>query len=213
MTDFLNSLPQPLSVMVLGGGSLNATVMDFLVGVWLLAIVVGAVRLNHWVWPLVLGGHFLQALALWHNHRQAEAFLHSLLVVMAAWGSAQWRWFRPHGGAPKKVDVLDARKRVDVVMVWLLVWPTLTFFWDLVSDSNRPGWDAFITTGHVLGLWLLGRKLTECWPVFIVTQTVVMGLLAYSGSWTVLPLNGLLIACAIWGWRIWLRSLPPAQDC
>jgi nicotinamide mononucleotide transporter len=213
MADFWSSWLQSLSTMVPGGTSLGETNIDFLVAAWLLAIMVGAVRVNHWIWPLVMCGHLLQAAAFWQSHRYAGALVQSLFVMVAAWGWAQWRWFRPHSGAPKNVEVLSARQRIDVAMVWLVVWPTLAFVWDLVWDSSRPGWDAFITTGHVLGLWLLGRKLTECWPVFIVTHTVIMGLLAYSGSWLVLPLYGLLIACALWGWRIWLRSLRPVQDC
>ena len=210
MTDSLNSLMQSLVTPGVGLLGMGSARMEFLIAVWAIGLVLCAIRINPVVWPLAIAGHLLNALLFWQYGLNGEALVQMLLVAMAVWGWFKWTQDRQRAAATIKVGSLGHRQRIDaaidVVMLWLLLWPVLTFVLGQLTDSDQPGWDAFVSAGQVLAIWLLGRKLIEYWPVVIAGNAVTMWLLAFNGSWLVLPLYAVLIALALWGWRLWLQS-------
>ena len=57
---------------------------------------------------------------------------------------------------------------------------------------------------------LQSLALIENWPVWVVVNTVSVGLFAYKGLWLTVALYALFIAMALAGWLTW-RRLAAAQ--
>jgi nicotinamide mononucleotide transporter len=72
-----------------------------------------------------------------------------------------------------------------------------------VTDSDVPYADALPTAGSVLGQVLLGLKMVENWPCWLLVNLFSMALFAHKGLWLTVGLYGLFAALSVVGWRQW----------
>jgi nicotinamide mononucleotide transporter len=98
---------------------------------------------------------------------------------------------------------LPATLRNRLLITTLLAWPALGLFLARYSDTDVPYWDAFPTAASITGQWLLGRKYIENWAVWLLVNTVSVGLLAYKQLWLTAMLYSLFVGLSVWGWRSW----------
>ena len=84
-------------------------------------------------------------------------------------------------------------------------WPLLGWLLDRYTDSDVPYLDALPTVGSVAGQLLLGRKLVENWPVWLVVNVISLGLFAVKGLWLTVVLYALFALLSLVGWRAWHR--------
>ena len=76
---------------------------------------------------------------------------------------------------------------------------------DRLTDSDVPYLDALPTVGSVAGQLLLGRKLVENWPVWLLVNGVSLVLFAVKGLWLTVVLYALFALLSVVGWRAWHR--------
>jgi nicotinamide mononucleotide transporter len=84
-------------------------------------------------------------------------------------------------------------------VLWLLTGVALMSF----TDSDVPWWDAFPTAVSLIGQYLLARKHLENWAVWIIVNSVAVGLFAWKALWLTALLYLVLIGLSVWGWRYW----------
>jgi nicotinamide mononucleotide transporter len=70
-----------------------------------------------------------------------------------------------------------------------------------------PYADALATVASVTGQVLLGRKVLENWPVWLMVNVYSVALFAYKSLWLTAILYGLFALLSIAGWRAWSRRL------
>lgn len=92
-------------------------------------------------------------------------------------------------------------------ILWAAIW------WILVShtDSTVPVADAFTTALSIVGLWMLARKYTGQWLVWLIVDIVCSALYLYKGLTLYCILYAIYTIIALLGYRKWLR-LMAAQD-
>jgi nicotinamide mononucleotide transporter len=83
------------------------------------------------------------------------------------------------------------------------LWPAVSWYLQQYTDSDVPHWDGLVTALSVLGQYLLGRKFLENWWVWMVANTLSMGLFAYKALWLTVLLYGMFVAMSWIGWRTW----------
>ncbi len=201
--ELFTSWQQALNLPLFSVAGMPVTRLEFLGFGLALAMVLCNIRVNPWAWPLAISSSLLYAALFWQSRLYGEASLQIFFVAMAAWGWTQWLWGQQRSGEPLKVHALNTRQRIVLVLVWLLLWPSLAIFLGRLTNTDVPWWDAFPTAGSILGTWLLGRKLVENWPVWVLVNVVSVGLFAYKGLWLTVVLYAGFIALALWGWRAW----------
>ena len=172
-----------------------------------IAMVLCNFRVNPWAWPLAIVSSALYGVLFASSRLYGEASLQLLFITVAFWG--WWQWLRGHGadGAPLRVHVLSMPARLQIGALTLAAWPVLGWLLDRHTDSDVPYLDALPTVGSVAGQLLLGRKLVENWPVWLVVNAVSLVLFAVKGLWLTVVLYALFALLSLVGWRAWHRRL------
>ena len=204
MTDLLQGM-QPLfaQAFVLWGAPVSwVEVIAFVLAI---AMVVCNIRVNPIGWPLAIVSSLLYVALFWDNKLYGDASLQVFFALVAGWGWWQWLRGTQEGGHALRVRSMGRRGRLAVVAATLALWPALGWFLKHWTDTDVPWWDAFPTAASVVGQWLLGRKYVENWPMWVVVNTVSIGLFAYKGLWLTAVLYAIFLGMSFAGWRAWQR--------
>ncbi len=101
------------------------------------------------------------------------------------------------------VTRLKLRTGLSLIAVFILLYATMWFALDRLTDSPVPEWDSFITSLSIVATWMLAKKIYEHWYLWIVVNTtasilffsrhlyptlvlyIIYGIMSYTGlkSW------------------------------
>lgn len=158
-------------------------------------------------WPLAILSSLLYFALFWRSKLYGEAALQVLFVLLAAWGWLQWLLGRRADGGSLQVARLARQGALKTVAASAILWLATGLFLLIFTDSDVPWLDAFATALSVVGTVLLGRKFIENWLVWLLVNTVSVGLFAYKGLWLTVLLYLLFIALSALGYRAWHKRL------
>jgi nicotinamide mononucleotide transporter len=179
------------------------TWLEIVAFVLAVCMVLANFRVNPIGWPLAIVSSLLYALLFADSKLYGEASLQFVFIAVAAWGWWQWQRGRGLDGTTLRVRSLAPRWRLLALVATLAAWPLLALLLQHVTDSDVPWLDALPTVASITGQLLLGRKLVENWPVWVVVNIVSVGLFAYKGLWLTVLLYALFTLMALAGWRAW----------
>ncbi len=205
MLDTLLHAARPLfaSAFTLWGSPVTwLEVVAFWLSVWM---VLCNLRVNPLGWPLAIASSLLYALLFGDSRLYGDASLQIFFALVSVWGWWQWLRGTTGDGAALRVHRLGARQAAYAALATAAAWPLLGTLLHHVTNSDVPYLDALPTVGSVAGQCLLGRKLVENWPVWIVVNLVSIGLFAYKGLWLTVLLYAVFVVLAVAGWREWRR--------
>ena len=187
-------------------------------------MVVCSIRELHWSWPLAIVSSALYFVVFRGSQLYGEASLQVVFAVLALWGWRQWLQQVPAAAPQTPADAapvdtlaptpshtgisrLSPRGRWHALVASLLLWPLVALFLRRFTDTDVPWWDGFTTALSLVGQYLLGRKFIENWAVWLVVNTVSIGLFAYKGLWLTVLLYGIFAVMSVIGWRTWQRQI------
>jgi len=161
-------------------------------------------RANHiCLYPTGIAATLLAIFSLYRVHLYAECLLHLYYIVMSVYG---W-WYWSSNDNEKPVEVTVATNNDWIVTIAISFGGSIFLFvlLSMVTNSDVPAWDAWISGTAWAGMWLLARRKVENWLLLNISNAFAIPLLFYKG----LPLLGLLtiilfiVACK--GYVDWLR--------
>jgi nicotinamide mononucleotide transporter len=205
--DSLLAAAQPLLAPAFVVWGAAVTWLEIAAFVLSIAMVLANFRVNPIAWPLAITSSLLYGLLFVHSKLYGEASLQLVFVAVAAWG--WWLWLRPVAAHRLQVRYLSPRLRVLAAAATLSAWPLLGLLLAHATDSDVPYLDALPTVASVTAQILLGRKLVDNWPLWVVVNTLSVGLFAYKGLWLTVVLYSLFTLMSLWGWRVWHRLAKP----
>ncbi|MCW5648737.1 MAG: nicotinamide riboside transporter PnuC [Ramlibacter sp.] len=168
-----------------------------------LAMVGCNIREIHWGWPLAIVSSLMYFALFWRSKLYGDAGLQIFFAVVAFWGWFQWLQGVRGDGSALHVARLTPRGLAMTVAACAVLWPAMGLFLKTFTDTDVPWWDAFPTAVSLVGQFLLGRKFIENWAVWVVVNTVSVGLFAWKGLWLTVLLYAVFIALSVVGWRAW----------
>lgn len=168
-----------------------------------LAMVACNIRVIHWGWPLAAISSLLYGLLFYRYRLYGESSLQVFFAAMAAWGWWQWLRGTTGDGAALRVRRLGAADRRQVALAAAALWPVIGFLLDRFTDSDVPWLDAFPTALSIVAQVLLGRKLVENWPLWVIVNLASVGLFVFKALWLTALLYLVFTALALVGWRVW----------
>ena len=135
----------------------------------------------------------------------AEASLQVFFALTALWG--WWQWLRggQSGGQSLQPQALDAVVTIKLIAFCAVFTPAIALILSKFTTSDVPWWDALPTVLSLAATYLLGKKYTANWPLWIVVNLISIGLFAYKGLWLTVGLYAIFAAMAAVGWRTWLQ--------
>lgn len=158
-------------------------------------------------WPIGIVSVVLYAWFFWQIKLYADAGLQVFYLVTGFYG--WWHW--THGGAQASaapITTLDNGTRITIVVVAGIAAYGIGRFLS-GTDASLPYWDAFTTTFAVAGQLLLMRKVFENWAIWIVVDTVAIGVYYVKEAYVTCGLYAVFLGIAVWGllhWRALLRE-------
>lgn len=105
------------------------------------------------------------------------------------------------------IRALSRRARCQCVLTSLVLWPVLALFLMHFTDTDVPWWDGLVTALSLVGQYLLGRKYLENWAVWLVVNTLSIGLFAYKSLWLTVLLYAIFAVMSVVGWRTWKKQI------
>ena len=170
------------------------------------ACVVCNILENPWGWPMAVVSSALYAWLFAVNRIYGDAGLQVFFALTSLWGWWQWLFGRRAGAGPGerlRVVRLAPRQMLALALAWLALWLGLGLGLARLTDSDVPWLDAFPTAGSLIGQVLLGRKVLENWPVWMLVNLSSIALFTYKQLWLTALLYGLFIGTALAGWLRW----------
>lgn len=163
-------------------------------------IAVGlAIRGTRWAWPFYLASALLYGWLFLEMSLLASALLQTVFVVAAIWG-----WFDWGSSGITESKVLTNRYRLLWVGGVLASWVVLAPLVQRVGGVAT--WlDAFVLVGSVAAQILMIRGYVECWPTWVVVNTVGTFHYANQNLWFTAAFYLTLLVMALIGWRTWAR--------
>lgn len=181
--------------------------LELVAAVLALAMVGCNMREIHWGWPLAIVSSLLYVAVFAEARIYGDASLQVFFAVVAFWGWLQWLRGHRADGSALRVSRLSPRGAALALVACALAWPAVALFLRRFTDTDVPWWDAFPTAVSLVGQYLLARKYIENWLVWLVVNTVSVGLFAYKGLWLTTLLYALFIGLSWLGWQAWKRRL------
>ncbi|WP_293775954.1 nicotinamide riboside transporter PnuC [uncultured Oxalicibacterium sp.] len=168
------------------------------------------IRQSPWAWLFSISSAALYAIVFYDAKIYADMCLQFVFISVSLWGLYQWLF----GGRDRqgvKVSRLSRKGWLIVIAIWLLAYGAITTILHNFTDSDVAHIDAFLTAGSLVGQFLLTRKTLENWHMWILIDTLYIGLYLHKHLYLTALLFGLFTILAYLGLRAWKKSLPAEQ--
>ena len=109
------------------------------------------------------------------SHLYANAGINAFFALMSIYGWYNWTRPRPNAG---RLSITVCSKMEMVLNILAGVGFFLLIRWLLIryTETRLPSWDAFTTAVYILAQWMLSRKKIENWILWILSDTVMIGI-------------------------------------
>ena len=178
-----------------------------------LAYLYFSVRQKIWLWPLGILTSLFYIYVFFEGNLYADMGLQIYYLVISFYGWYFWLF----GGKNNirnslKVTELGTKLSLSligtgIIIYWLLVFALKTIPPLLdIPASDLLYWDAFTTAASVIATWMLARKILEQWLVWIIIDTVSMGMYIYKGLYLTSGLFFVYTLIAVYGYFEWKKD-------
>lgn len=186
---------------------INNNYIELLGLIFGLLYVVLSIKQNIWCWPIGFITSALYVYVFLITKFYADMGLQVYYLIVSLYGWYNWMF----GARNKKQDDLKISKTNIKLWIYLIL-AALTLFgiisYILVNytDSEIPYWDAFTTAGSFIATWMLAKKFIEHWIIWIVVDSVSLGLYIYKGLYPTVILFAVYTVLAILGYLEWKKE-------
>ena len=173
-----------------------------------LLYVVLSIKENIWGWPAGLITSALYIYVFFNTKFYADMGLQVYYLIISVYGWYHWMF----GSKSKKQDDLKisrtkAKLAVYLSLAFVILFVLISYILVNFTDSEVPYWDAFTTAASVVATWMLVRKLIEHWIIWVIVDTVSLGLYIYKGLYPTVILFAVYDVLAILGYIEWKKQL------
>jgi nicotinamide mononucleotide transporter len=169
-----------------------------------------SIRKNILLWPMGIISALLYMVVFFRSKFYADMGLNAYYFFISIYGWIYWARGGPGTGEGLPVSRVSRKQVLVLVPVTLAAFLGIGLFLDRFTDSPIPYWDAFTTASSFTATWMLARKILEHWILWILVDTVSMGLYLYRGLYPTLVLFAVYTVMALVGYLQWKKDL---QKC
>jgi nicotinamide mononucleotide transporter len=176
-----------------------------------IAMVVCNIRQIHWGWPLAFLSSVMYGFVFADSLLFAEAGLQVFFAFTALWG--WWQWLRGSSadGQALQPQVLSPSITIKLIAFSAVSIPAIALFLSKFTNSDVPWWDAVPTVLSLVATYLLGKKYTANWPLWIAVNLISIALFAMKSLWLTVGLYAVFAVMAAVGWRAWQQAARAAE--
>jgi len=173
-----------------------------------LLYIILSIKQNIWCWPIGLITSALYIYVFFVTKFYADMGLQVYYLVVSIYG---WYFWMFGGKSTKKDDLKIStagfRRLIYIIVATAVLFGIIAFILINFTDSEIPYWDAFTTAGSFVATWMLARKIIEHWLIWIIVDSVSLGLYIYKGLYATVILFAVYTLLAVMGYIEWKKEL------
>lgn len=173
-----------------------------------LLYIVLSIKENIWCWPAGLITSALYIYVFFNTKFYADMGLQVYYLIVSVYGWYFWMF----GSKSKKQDDLKisrikSKLAILLSIAFILLFVLISYILVNFTDSEIPYWDSFTTAASFVATWMLARKIIEHWIIWVVVDTISLGLYIYKGLYPTVILFAVYTVLAILGYIEWKKQL------
>ncbi len=135
----------------------------------------------------------------------AEIALQIYYLVMSLYG--WWYWIRNKTETEQPITKTSNKEWLIVGSIVFGGFFIFYFLLRLITDSDVPVWDAWVTSTAWAGMWLLARRKIENWILLNISNLFAIPLLIHKDLYLFAALTAFLFIVAIFGYLKWKKIM------
>ncbi|MFO8087252.1 MAG: nicotinamide riboside transporter PnuC [Bacteroidales bacterium] len=177
-----------------------------------LVSIVLQIKQNLWLWPVNIVMTSLYIIVFLKSKFYADMSLQIYYVIMSIYGWIYWFTGRKKLKHRKKLPIKRTGNKLLLILaiISVLLFFAISYILVNFTDSDVAYGDAFTTALSFVATWMLARKLIEHWIIWIVVNTVSVGLYIYKGLFPTMVLFVVLTVLAFKGYSEWKQEMEKA---
>ncbi|WP_282014402.1 nicotinamide riboside transporter PnuC [Marinifilum flexuosum] len=169
------------------------------------------IKQNKWLWPVGLLTSVMYIYVFFVAKLYADMSLQFYYVFISIYGWILWSRGRKQQEKDLPVIRLNMSLSLKLLMASLAIYALIAFILVNFTDGSVPYWDAFTTALSIVATWMLARKILEQWLVWIVVNSVSLGLYIYKDLNFTAILFFFYTTMAIVGYLQWKKDMLRSQ--
>jgi nicotinamide mononucleotide transporter len=155
-----------------------------------------SIRQRILLWPMGILSALLYMVVFFQSKFYADMALNGYYLVISVYGWIIWKK-RTEEKESLQVSRLNRNTAFLLAGITLVVFGIIGLLLRTYTDSPIPWWDAFTTAVSFTATWMLARKILEHWILWIIVDTISMGLYLYRGLYPTMGLFAIYTAMAM----------------
>lgn len=167
-------------------------------------------KVNVWMWAVGIVMPIVHGILYYNSGLYADAAINVYYIIAGVYGFFCWVIRKPDTQTKHSIphSIFDSDKRLIPVLIASYAVLHIIIYLLLVNFTNStvPICDSFTTALSIVALWMLSRKYTEQWLVWLVVDAVTVGLYIYKGIDITAGLYAIYSVIAIAGYIKWKKQ-------
>jgi nicotinamide mononucleotide transporter len=171
-----------------------------------IASVLLSIPENIWSWPTGIVNVVLYFFLFIKQGYYANAGLQIVYLGLSLYGWYQWL-YGGRGRSTLHVSRASATTWTGAVVVGVLTWVVLFTITRRIPGGAFTYTDAATVAASLIAEWMVAKKLLENWVIWIVVDTVYVGMFVAGGNYLTAVNYAVYLALGVMGLVAWKRSL------
>jgi nicotinamide mononucleotide transporter len=167
-----------------------------------------SVRQSILLWPFGFLSSALFIYIFYINRFYADMSLQGYYLLISIYG--WYHWARgTHKNDSDKLPVTRIRSvtAISLFIIFIGLWISIAIILIHFTNSNVPWGDAFTAAGSIVATWMLARKILEHWIIWIIVDSVSVGLYLFKDMYPTVILYFVYAVIAVYGFFAWKRNM------
>jgi nicotinamide mononucleotide transporter len=171
--------------------------------------VILSIKQIKWLWWFGLASAVLYALVYLRSGFYAGMGLQVYYAGISIYGWFHWKRSSRNPGEKSVFPVknLNLKTGILVLSAFLVLWFAIYLLLVKGTDSTIPVWDSLFSAGGIVATWMLSQKIIQHWFLWMVIDSLSIGVYLGQGLYATSVLFGMYIITATIGYFEWRKSM------
>jgi nicotinamide mononucleotide transporter len=173
-----------------------------------LLYIIYSVERNILLWPYGIVSSAIFVYVCFHAGIYADMGLYVYYVIIGFYGWYHWHQgvSNSNGGVNLPVIKTTLKQGCWLFLLTLAIYFILLYILKHYTNSNIPYWDSFTTAVSITATWMLTQKMMEQWILWIIVDSITIGLYFYKGLYPAITLYLVYTILSFTGYLEWNKE-------
>lgn len=185
-----------------------------------LVYLIFSINQSIWLWPLGILSAVFYMIVFYKTNLYADMILQVYYLLVGVYGWLYWKG-KQRDENKEKININVVNRKQAIVgfacfsLLYALLVVVLKYLPELfnIPSSDMIYLDAFTTAGSFIATYMLVKKMIEQWVLWIIIDTVAIGMYMYKELYFTSILFFIYTVMAVWGYFSWRKELKLQLIC